>query len=124
MARVLVVDDDQDLVFMIKAMLQKSGYEVTTAADGEEALQAIKINVPDLMIVDLSMPVMDGWRLSMKVRQNEKCKNIPIIVLSGLIAHEENHLEPDEPYTVYIAKPFDIIKLVERVKRLLGDATK
>jgi CheY-like chemotaxis protein len=124
MPKILVVDDDQDLVYMIKAMLEKSGYEVATASDGDQALKAIKVNVPDLMIIDLSMPVMDGWRLSMKARQEENCKNLPIIVLSGLIAHDESRLEPNEPYNVFMAKPFDILKLVDRVKRLLGEGTK
>ena len=120
MPKILVVDDDADIVYMIKSVLEKNGYEVETAPDGFQALQMVKINKPDLMIVDLSMPVMDGWRLSMKVRQDERSKDLPIIVLSGLIAHEESHLEADEPYNVYIPKPFDIHKLAERVKTLLG----
>lgn len=119
MPKILVVDDDQDIVYMIKSVLEKKGYEVQTASDGEEALKLVKINVPDLMIADLSMPVMDGWRLSMKVRQDERCKDLVIIVLSGLIANEDNKIEPYEPYNVVIAKPFDIMKLAEKVKELL-----
>ena len=119
MPKILVVDDDQDIVYMIKSVLEKKGYEVQTASDGEEALKLVKINVPDLMIADLSMPVMDGWRLSMKVRQDERCKDLVIIVLSGLIANEDNKIEPYEPYNVVISKPFDIMKLAEKVKELL-----
>ena len=119
MAKILVVDDDKDIVFMIKAMLQKNGYEVLTAADGHEALKAIKSNMPDLMIADLTMPVMDGWRLSMKVRQDPACKDLPIIVLSGLVADDVSKREPYEPYNVLIAKPFDILKLMDSVKELL-----
>ena len=66
------------------------------------------------------MPVMDGWRLSMNVRQDARYKNLLIIVLSGLLVQEENQQEPNEPYNVYISKPFDILKLAERVKSLLG----
>jgi len=124
MPRILVVDDDIDIVYMIKAVLEKSGYEVMTASDGMQALAIVKIKKPDLMIVDLTMPVMDGWRLSMKVRQDEGCPDLPIIVLSGLIAREENHFEPNEPYTIYIPKPFDIMKLADRVKAILGEAKK
>ena len=120
MSRILIVDDDADLVYMIKSVLEKRGYEVLTASNGDQALNVIKENPPHLMIIDLSMPVMDGWRLSMKVRQDERCKNLPIIVLSGLLLHERNLLEPNEPYTIYISKPFDIFKLAERVKNLLG----
>jgi len=119
MPKILVVDDDQDIVFMIKAMLEKNGYVVETAADGFEALKALKAKAPDLMIIDLSMPVMDGWRLSMKVRQDERCKNLPIIVLSGLLANEESKAEPHDPCNIFIAKPFDIMKLVATVKKFL-----
>jgi CheY-like chemotaxis protein len=124
MPKILVVDDDQDLVYMIKAMLEKNGYDVTTAADGDQALKAVKTNAPDLMIIDLSMPVMDGWRLGMKVRQQESCKNLPIIVLSGLIAPEESQSDSNEPYNIYMAKPFDILKLMDRVKGLLAGGKK
>ena len=119
MPKILVVDDDQDIVFMIKSVLEKSGYVVDTAPDGYEALKKVKADIPDLMIVDLTMPEMDGWRLSMNVRQDEKCKNIPIIVLSGLLAEEESKPEANEPYNVLMAKPFDILKLVNKVKELL-----
>ena len=120
MSRILVVDDDLDIIYMVRAIMEKNGYEVATAFNGHEALKAIKMNVPDLMIVDLTMPEIDGWRLSMKVRQDESCKDIPIIVLSGLLSQEESRPEPNEPYNILMAKPFDIIKLVNKVKELLA----
>jgi len=119
MPKILVVDDDLDLVYMVKAVLEKNGYEVMTAYDGYQALKLIKTNVPDLMIVDLTMPEIDGWRLSMKVRQDERCKNIPIIVLSGLLTEEESQPGPNEPYNILMSKPFDMLKLANRVKELL-----
>lgn len=124
MRKILVVDDDQDLVYMIKSVLEKNGFDVTTASDGDQALKAVNISIPDLMIIDLTMPVMDGWRLGMKIRQDERCKNIPIIVLSGLVAQEASRLEPNEPYNIFMPKPFDILKLAERVKALLGEGAK
>jgi two-component system alkaline phosphatase synthesis response regulator PhoP len=125
MSKILIVDDDKDIIFMIKSVLEKNGYEVMTASDGQKALDAIESNAPDLMIADLTMPVMDGWRLSMKVRQHAKCRNIPIIVLSGLVAEKESRpQEPYEPYNVLIAKPFDVFKLAEKVKELLKVSSK
>jgi DNA-binding response OmpR family regulator len=120
MAKIFVVDDDKDLLFMIRAMLEKSGFEVKTASDGYEALSVIKSFHPDLMIVDLTMPVMDGWRLSMRVRQEPSFKRMPIIVLSGLVADNEAKGQSYESYNVLIAKPFDIFKLIDRVKELLS----
>ena len=117
--KILVVDDEPDLVHMIKSVLEKDGYEVITASDGHQALNTIKAMAPDLMIVDLTMPVMSGWHFSSKVRQDERYKKTPIIVLSGLIEHEK---EPQQFETadVYMAKPFDVFKLAEKVKELLA----
>lgn len=124
MAKILVVDDDLDIIYMVRAIMEKSGHEVTTATDGYEALKLIKTYVPDLMIVDLTMPEIDGWRLSMKLRQDERCKNIPIIVLSGLLTDEESKPEPEDPYNWLMAKPFDIVRLASKVKELLGEKAK
>ena len=119
MPKVLVVDDDQDIVFMIKSGFEKNGLEVISASDGYEALKVVKINTPDLMIVDLTMPVMNGWQFCMKVREDEKFRSIPIIVLSGLLANEESKPGPSEPYNILIAKPFDILKLIGIAKKLI-----
>jgi CheY-like chemotaxis protein len=121
MPGIYVVDDDHDMVFMIKLALEKNSYVVTPFRNGNEALKAVRINAPDLMIVDLSMPEMDGWRLCMKVREEEKCKDLPIIVLSGLVAEEESNASPNDPYNILMAKPFEIPRLMNNVKTLLGE---
>ena len=116
--KVLVADDDEDIVFMLKSMLEKNGYEVVTAADGEQALRVLRTQTPDLMIVDLTMPNMSGWNFTTKVRQNERFKNTPIIVLSGLL---ENQREPEvfESASIYMPKPFDIFEVLKKVQDLL-----
>ena len=116
--KILIVDDEQDMVFMIQSVLTKNGYEVKTASDGEQALKIVKTYLPDLMIVDLTMPNMNGWRFSLKVRENERYKTTPIIVLSGLLK-DETPPEQFESGSVYVPKPFDIFKLMDKVKELL-----
>jgi len=116
--KILVVDDDEDLVYIVKLALEASGFEVITAADGEQALRLIKTNVPDLMIVDLTMPVMNGWHFSLKVRTDARYKTTPIIILSGLLEREAQP-EEYETCTTYMPKPFDIFKLIEKIKELL-----
>lgn len=119
--KIFVVDDDQDLRDILKAALEKFGYEVNVAADGYQALKAIDTNPPDLIIIDLTMPTMTGWKLSMKLRQDERFKKTPIIVLSGLLAGDD---EPDQKFDLvnaYMVKPFDVFKLLDKVKSLLNE---
>ncbi|MDE1921341.1 MAG: response regulator [Candidatus Omnitrophica bacterium] len=116
--KILVVDDDKDTVYFLKTTLQKEGYEVATAPNGEQALNALKDYVPDLIISDLTMPVMNGWYFSMKVRSDERYKTTPIIILSGLLDHTAAP-EEFEAATFYVPKPFDIFELVGKVKELL-----
>jgi len=116
--KILVVDDDTDIVYILKSTLEKNGYEAITASDGEQALKLIKTNIPDLMIVDLSMPVMNGWRFNMKVRAQDRHKTTPIIVLSGLLEREASSDKMEDGIT-YIPKPFDIFQLMGKVKELL-----
>ena len=120
--KILVVDDDQDMVYIIGAFFRKKGYEVLTASDGEEALEMIKTVSPDLIIADLTMPKMGGWYFTQKVREDKRYAKIPIIVLSGLL---ENDTEPEkfEVANAYMAKPFDIFKLYEKVQALLKGAS-
>ena len=118
--RILVVDDDQDMVYIIGEFFRKKGYEVLAASDGEEALEMIKTVSPDLIIADLTMPKMGGWYFTQKVRQDKRYAKTPIIVLSGLL---ENDTEPEkfEAANAYMAKPFDIFKLHEKVQALLKE---
>jgi DNA-binding response OmpR family regulator len=116
--KILVVDDDKDIVYILRSALQTEGYEVITASDGEQALKLVSTNVPDLMISDLTMPVMNGWTFSMKVRADARYKKTPIIILSGLL-ERESVPEEFEPATFYMPKPFDIFKLMDKIKALL-----
>ena len=119
--KILVVDDEADIVRCIQTVLEKAGYKVLTASDGAQALDIIKINEPDLMIVDLTMPVMNGWCLCMKIREDERYKKTPVIVLSALIESEHSP-EAFEPASVYMVKPFDIFQLLAKVKELLNES--
>jgi DNA-binding response OmpR family regulator len=115
---VMVVDDDSSIAHTLKSILLKSGYEVITATDGEEALKLIRTNKPDLIITDLVMPVMDGWYFKMKVREDKRFKTTPIIIISGLLVKEAGQLE-HEAATFYIPKPLNTSMLMEKIKDLL-----
>jgi len=119
---VLVVDDDSSIVHTIKSILLKSGYEVITGTNGDEALKLIKNTKPDLIITDLVMPVMDGWHFKMKVRNELRFKTTPIIIISGLLVPEVVQ-DAHETATFYIPKPFNSSTLLEKIKELLSDHT-
>ena len=118
--RILVVDDDADIVVLLSMRLRAKGYEVVTAPDGQEALIRVQSHRPDLIIADLQMPNLDGWRLSQKVRDNPAYKNIPIILLSALVSRDG---PPDdvEVGDYYMGKPYDIESLLNKIKELLHE---
>lgn len=116
--RILVVDDDFDIVFLISEFFKRHGYEVSIASDGEEAWDVLKKSPVDLIIADLTMPKMGGWHFTQKIREDELLAKTPIIVLSGLLESDSDP-ESFESANAYMGKPFDIFKLHEKVKSLL-----
>lgn len=114
---ILLVDDDQDIVYIVTEFLKKHGYQVEAASDGERALELLKSSTPDLIIADLTMPNMSGWHFTQKVRGDSKHAKTPIIVLSGLL--EDSEPETFEAANVYMGKPFDVFKLLEKIQTLL-----
>jgi two-component system, OmpR family, KDP operon response regulator KdpE len=113
MNRILVVDDERQITRLLRASLQASGYEVVTAADGNEALERLSADKPDLIITDLSMPVMDGVELTKRVRQTTE---IPIVVLSVRDGEGMKVKALDEGADDYITKPFSMPELLARVR--------
>ena len=84
MTRLLIVDDDADIRFLLATALRHAGYEVRTAADGFEALHLMSIQPPDLLLTDVGMPRMDGWRLLNLCRSQDFLADIPVIVMSAI----------------------------------------
>src|SRR4051812_3356720 len=80
---VLVVDDDPDILEALAEILEAEGFEVWRAKNGREALDRLNPRLPDLILLDLMMPVMDGWEFSQKLREKEDARKLPIIVLSA-----------------------------------------
>lgn len=119
--RILVVDDEPGIVRALQASLEANGFETLTATDGSEALEAIDKELPDLLILDIIMPKMDGFEVCRRVRQ---LSEIPIIMLSARKSEEDKvrclNLGSDD----YISKPFSMNELVARVKAVLRRTTR
>ena len=111
--RILVVDDEIYIVHILEFTLTMEGYEVLTAADGEEALRRIEQDRPDLIVLDIMMPKMDGYEVLRRIRTDEEFKSLPVILLSakGRPIDRETGLEigADD----YIVKPFSPRRLLE-----------
>ena len=115
--KILVIDDEADLVELIQIRLEAGGHEIITANDGLEGLLKIAKESPDLIILDISMTPMDGYTMLQKVREDEKSKNTPVIMLT---AHEDmKNLFEMEGVVDYIVKPFDPKDFLSRVEKIL-----
>jgi len=115
-SRILVVDDDRSLVRLAERVLQKEGFDVLTAFDGLEGLQKLQDKKPDLIILDIIMPKLDGFRVLELVRQ---CSNVPVIMLTTecevTTSRDALALGADD----YVTKPFRARELVARVRAKL-----
>jgi hypothetical protein len=119
-AKILIVDDEKDLVEMLAYNLGKKGYKAIKAYDGCEAWQKIESEVPDLLILDLMMPNLDGWELCRLVRrsQNKTVKELGILMLTARAAPEDRIYGLEIGADDYLTKPFSISELILRVEKL------
>jgi len=118
--RVLVVDDEIYIVHILDFSLGMEGYEVITALDGEQALERLKSDRPDLIVLDIMMPKLDGYEVCKAIKSNPATKHIPVILLSAKGRNVDQKTGYDVGADDYITKPFTPRKLVERINQLLG----
>ncbi len=129
LANILIVDDDPDVREAVKIILETQPYELIFASNGEECLEQVKKNTPDLIILDLLMPKKDGFEVIKELREHPSYPRIPILVLTALkkeAAGRRYELETALRMDVddYIEKPIQPDDLIDRVKRILTRARK
>ena len=112
--RILVVDDEAPIAFMISMLLTAEGYVVSTAANGVEALQSIERSRPDLVMLDMRMPGMDGWGFARALR--DRGVSLPILVMTA--AQDAGQWAAEIGADAYLAKPFDIFEMLDAVARM------
>jgi len=118
--KILVVDDEIYIVHILDFSLGMEGYEVITALDGEQALDRMKAEKPDLVVLDIMMPKLDGYEVCKSIKSNPATKQTPVILLSAKGRNVDQKLGFDVGADDYITKPFSPRKLVERINQLLG----
>ncbi|MFC1617605.1 response regulator transcription factor [Candidatus Margulisiibacteriota bacterium] len=117
--RILVVEDELQHQEIIKMVLEEANYEIIFASDGQEALEKARQEKPDLMLLDLMIPKIDGYKVCQMLKFDEDYKNIPIIILSAKNEEEDKELAKKTGADGYITKPFDFSFLVKKVKEFL-----
>ncbi|MGY8779697.1 MAG: response regulator [Longimicrobiales bacterium] len=121
--RILLVEDNEMNRDMLSRRLLRRGYEIIIAVDGQEAIDMAGTERPDLILMDLSLPVLDGWEATRRLKDSEETRSIPIIALSAhaMIGDRENALAAgcDD----YDTKPVDLVRLLEKMEAFLGDET-
>jgi DNA-binding response OmpR family regulator len=117
--KILIVDDEEDIRRTLEMRFKSKGYDVLTAADGEEALGKARTISPDIMLLDIMLPKIDGWAVCMKLKTDPKYKHIPIVLLSALIEKSTETEKGIELGDYLMAKPFEFEALLQQVERLL-----
>ncbi|TDX52655.1 response regulator [Orenia marismortui] len=117
--KILVVDDEVNIVELVKFNLEKEGYEVITAYDGEEAINKAKENNPNLIVLDLMLPKLDGFDVCRQIRKDNQLKRTPIIMLSAKGEEIDKILGLELGADDYVTKPFSPRELIARVKAVL-----
>ena len=121
--RILCIEDDMEMIDLVKLILTRKGYEVFGAVGGQAGLETIEQVKPDLVLLDLMMPDMDGWEVFQQMRANEHTKNIPVIVVTAKAQSIDKvlglHIAKVDDY---ITKPFGPSELLSSVLRVLAEA--
>jgi two-component system, cell cycle response regulator DivK len=118
---VLVVDDFEDNRSMYAVYLSYSGYDVVEAADGVEAVEVARRTMPDIVVMDLSLPLMDGWEATRRLKADERTRHIPVIALTGHALAGHSRDAHAAGCDAFLSKPCLPENLVEKVQELIGD---
>jgi len=119
--KILVVDDEKDLNKAVTFRLEALGYIVISAYDGQVAFTKAKTENPDLIILDLMLPKMDGYKVCGLLKQDVRFSKIPIIMFTARAQAEDKKLSEEMGADAYITKPFDSAVLTGKIKELLGE---
>ena len=118
--KILVVDDEIDLVETLRFPLEMEGYNVQVSYNGEDALNQARTEKPDLILLDLMLPKLDGYKVCRLLKFDERYKHIPILMLTAKIQEKDKLLGKETGANEYITKPFDMDELMKKVKVYLS----
>lgn len=121
MKKILIVDDEPDILSAVETVFKNAGYDTRTAADGKEAYKKAKSENPDLIILDLMLPQLDGYKVCGLLKTDKRYKDIPIILFTALTQGSDKELGKEVKADAYITKPVKLDLLLKRAKELLKE---
>lgn len=116
---ILIADDDLTNLTILKSVISKAGYSVLTADNGTDALRIARTQAPDVIILDIMMPDMDGTEVAATLKKNPRTWAIPIIILSSLVSTQEERSNVKKDFVSYLSKPLNREKLLDEIRRYL-----
>lgn len=119
MKKILVVEDNELNLEMLQRRLTRKGYAVTTALDGQKAIEKARAESPDLILMDMNLPVLDGWEATGRIKGDENLKHIPVIALTAHAMSDDEDKALKAGCDDFATKPVDFGQLLEKIKKLL-----
>ena len=120
MTKILYIEDNDDNIYMLTRRLVRNGYEVVVAMDGEAGIEVARREAPALILMDLSLPVIDGWEATRRIKGSAGTGGIPIIALTAHAMASDREKAMEAGCDDYDTKPIESARLVEKIERLLG----
>jgi DNA-binding response OmpR family regulator len=118
--KILIVDDEPDVASLLNLMLKSKGYETITAGDGQEALEKARHEKPDLIVLEIMLPRLDGYKVARMLKFDEKFSHIPIIMVTAKIQEKDKKTGLEMGADAYVTKPFDTAMLLEKINEVLA----
>lgn len=118
MARILIIDDEEDVLIPLRSILQKKGFEVATLSRASTAFMTVDVFKPDLIILDIKLAEMDGRDICFQLKANNRTQRVKILLCSGFITNKEEYIEYGADG--FVKKPIEIADLVKKIKKLIN----
>jgi two-component system, cell cycle response regulator DivK len=119
MSKILVAEDNLPNRELIREILEACGYEVIEAGDGQQALDKLEENLPDLVLLDIQMPVLDGYAVVRKLRQTPRLANLKVLALTAYAMQGDREKVLEAGFDGYLTKPVDVVSLAKQIGQLL-----
>lgn len=118
MKKVLYIEDNDDNIYMLKTRLERKGYEMVIAKDGFSGIQAVHDSMPDIILLDVGLPDMDGYETAKKIKQDQTIKHIPIIMLTAHALSDDREKAIKSGAEEYESKPVNLVALITKIEAL------